>query len=155
MSVCHLEGGDSHDEIIHELIGKSSPASVHVIVPLIINYLVLFGILYVDLVEDDLAEVDVGDPDSPDKSGVEEIYAGRNDSGRDMELYWLTIIADSPKTGHEEDDYVGGERRGEGVEGACCSLLRVVDVLSEIGEARRLRGDVDLRGEIGTIGPEE
>lgn len=72
-----------------------------------------------------------------------------------MKSYGLAVSALDPETGHEEDDYVGGERRGECVEGTACSLLRVVNVFREILQPCGSSGDIDLHKTMVTIGPEE
>ena len=58
-----LEGGDAHDEVIDKLDGDGEEASVDVCVPLGVDDKIFLGSLDVVGVEDDLAEVDVGDLD--------------------------------------------------------------------------------------------
>lgn len=64
----------------------------------------------VNLVEDDLAEVDISNPDLGLESGIEKINAGGDDCGSDVKPNWHAECSLDPKTGHEENDYIGGER---------------------------------------------
>lgn len=86
MCISILKGGYSHDEVVHKLIGKRPPSSIHIVVPLVIHDLIFLGILDINLVEDDLTEVDVGDLDALVESGVEKIGVRRDDCGCDVEL---------------------------------------------------------------------
>lgn len=56
-----LECCDSHDKIIHEFVRQRPPSSIHVIIPLIVYNLVSVGALYINCIEDDLAEMYVCD----------------------------------------------------------------------------------------------
>lgn len=72
-----------------------------------------------------------------------------------MKPHGLAVGALDPETSHKEDDDVGGEWRGEGIEGTTCSLLRIVDIFREIFQPCGSHGYVNLHKSIGTIGPDE
>ena len=84
-----LEGGDAHDEVIDKLNGDGEEASVDVGVPLGVDYEILVGGLDVVGVEDDLAEVDVGDFDVVVEGDVPLVVGAADDLGVDVELHWF------------------------------------------------------------------
>ena len=83
-----LEGGDAHDEVIDKLDGDGEEASVDVGVPLGVDDEILVGGLHVVGVEDDLAEVDVGDLDVVVEGYVPLVMSVVKDLGVDVELHW-------------------------------------------------------------------
>jgi hypothetical protein len=86
VGVHSFEGSDSHDEIINEFNGDGSPTAIQVVVPLIEDYLVLIGAFDICRVEDDLAEVNVGNLGILEEGGVEAVDGGTDDGGSDVEL---------------------------------------------------------------------
>ena len=83
-----LEGGDAHDEVIDKLNGDGEEASVDVGVPLGVDDKVFFGGLDVVGVEDDLAEMDIGDLDIVVEGDVPLVVGLVYDLGVDVELHW-------------------------------------------------------------------
>ena len=83
-----LEGGDAHDEVIDKLNGDGEEASVDVGVPLGVDDKVFFGGLDVVGVEDDLAEMDIGDLDVVVEGDVPLVVGLVYDLGVDVELHW-------------------------------------------------------------------
>ena len=83
-----FEGGDAHDEVIDKLNGDGEEASVDVGVPLGVDDKVFFGGLDVVGVEDDLAEMDIGDLDVVVEGDVPLVVGLVYDLGVDVELHW-------------------------------------------------------------------
>ena len=122
-----LEGGDAHDEVINELDGNGVEASIDVGVPLGVNDKVFFGGLDVVGVEDDLAEVDVGDLDVVVEGYVPLVVGLVYDLGVYVELHRFRGSCPDPQTGHKYDNEVAAVGTCEFCEVVACCLRGVVD----------------------------
>ena len=152
-SIDVLEGSDPHDEIIHKLYGDLEEASAGAGVPLLVDDVVGARGLNIVGVEDYLGEVDVADLDPGPEGDVPEVVGFIDDLGVDMELQGPSELAINPEAGHEDDDVVPLEGRGERVKLPSASLLGVVYLVDVVGKVINLGGDVDLRFIRCTISP--
>ena len=124
-----LEGGEAHDEVIDKLDGQGNEASLHIVVPFLQDDKVFFGGFHVVGVEDDQAEVDVGESNLAVDGGVPHVVGGVDDGGIDMELHGVGRVALDPEAGNVKDDVVGGVGGCECGEGSACGLSSVVYVV--------------------------
>ena len=105
-------------------------------------------------VEDDLAEVDVGELHLLEEGDVPFVVALVEHLGADVELDHVILGSLDPEAGHEDDDVVAGVGGGEGGELPTIGLLGVVDLVVVVGEGGGgLDADVDLSYSNATISP--
>ena len=81
-SVGNLKGSDSHDEIVNKLNGDGQKASLHIVVPPLIDDIVFFRRLNIIRVEDDLAVVHIGNLNIPPEGDVPTIV-------RIVDHFWI------------------------------------------------------------------
>ena len=81
-----LEGSDPHDEVVKKLDGDGEKAAFHIVEPSLEDDEVFFGLEDVIGIEDDFAEMHVGDHDTPIESDVPHVAVGINNFRIDVEL---------------------------------------------------------------------
>ena len=122
-----LEGCDTHDEVVNKLNRDRVESSVDVGVPLCVdNEICLWGLNVVG-VEDDLAEMDVGDLDVVVEGDVPLVVGLVDDLGVDVELHRFRWSCPDPQTGHKYNNVVAAVGSCKLGERAACCLGRVVD----------------------------
>jgi hypothetical protein len=99
-----LEGSNSHDEIIHKLLGNFEETAVQIVDPRRIDNEVLVGTLDIIRIEDDLAEVHIRHHDHCLKGGIPEVMGRVDDSRVYVKLDWIKHRAEGaphPEASHE------------------------------------------------------
>ena len=121
-----LKGGQSHDKIVDEFDGNIQESSVEVVVPLRVDDKVFFRGLHVVGVENDLAEVHVGDEDVLIEGDVPLVVGVVEDLGVDVKLDRIARPPPDPQTSYKQHDVVAGVRSCEMGELLSMCLLRVI-----------------------------
>lgn len=139
-----FEGSESHDEIINKLDGNGQESSIDVVVPPGVDYEILFRGLHIVRIEDDLAEVDVGDKSSAIEGNIPKIVGTVDHLGIDVEFDRVARLAPDPQTGHEYHNVVAGEGLCESSELTARRLSSVVDCVCIVGQVVHLGCDIYL-----------